>query len=528
MAFIPQEASRRRRVLIAGGGTGGVTLASWLRRLDPDVPITLVEPSTQHHYQSGWVLVAGGFIPPEQTSRSEQSVLPPDVEWIHSRIARFEPAANRVELITGERLHYDVLIVALGLELGWTSIPGLVQALGREGVVSIYSRRFAQDTRRMLERFAGGTAIFTEPETPIKCGGAPQKILHLAHDRFAQRSGVGVSTRYLFCSAKPSLFPVPAYAEQMGRIAREHGAELHLNHRLVAVHGSSREAVFAVTAADGSQQLQTLHYNLLHVVPPMTAPPVVATSPLASAEPGGWMDVDPASGRHRHFANVFAIGDVGNFPTAKTAAAIRKQAPVVAAHVLAALEGREASAVYDGYSACPLITTDHTVMLMEFDYSRQPVSSFLVNPLRERWFQWLLERFGFPWIYWNRMLKGLPHEGGYLRPFTPLARAFGVLRWQRRFNRANPARAERARSQPCSAGRSHNPDAQRRGVSLPAAPSSPAPGPGQAAGPGAAGSPTAAPHPANTTTAIDTADDGSGHRPPRSPGRHRASVPAAD
>lgn len=420
----------RPRVVIAGGGTGGVTIASWLRRLDPDLEITLVEPSTSHHYQSGWVLVAGGFLPASETSRPEQEVLPVGVRWIRNRLQRFLPELNAVELLTGERLEYDVLIVALGLQLRWTAIPGLVETLGRNGVTSIYSRRFAQTTQRIFKDFAGGLAMFTEPETAIKCGGAPQKILHLAHDQFSKRSGVGVNTHYLFCTAKPRLFPVPAYAERMAAIAADHGAEIRLRHRLIAVDGPAHKATFAIEAQAGSSQTVVLPFDLLHVVPPMGAPDVVASSALATEASQGYVDVDPATGRHTRFDNVFAIGDVGNFPTAKTAAAIRKQAPVIAAQAIAQLRGAVSAMRYDGYSACPLITSDHSVMLMEFDYSGQPVSSFLVNPLRERWSQWLLERFGFPWIYWNRMLRGRPHEGALLKPLTPLARALGLMRWQ--------------------------------------------------------------------------------------------------
>jgi sulfide:quinone oxidoreductase len=379
--------------------------------------------------------VAGGFVPVEDTSRPERQVLPAGVRWIHSRITAFHPEAREVELLGGDRIGYAVLIVALGIELRWTAIPGLLQALGRDGVISIYGRRFAAHARRVLETFQGGTAIFTEPETPIKCGGAPQKILHLAHDRFQRRSGVGVASRYLFCTAKPSLFPVPAYAERMARIAADHGAEIRLGHRLVEVIGGRRLAVFeTLDGADRPRRME-LRYDLLHVVPPMTANPVAAASPLAAEGPGGWVDVDPHSCRHRRFGEVFAIGDVGSFPTAKTAAAVRKQAPVIARNVLAVLDGRAPAAVYDGYSACPLITSDHTVMLMEFDYTLRPVSSFLVDPVRERWSLWLLERFGFAWIYWNRMLRGLPHEGGWLRPLEPLARALGLCRWQRRERR---------------------------------------------------------------------------------------------
>ncbi|MEX1316468.1 MAG: FAD/NAD(P)-binding oxidoreductase [Synechococcaceae cyanobacterium] len=426
------------QVLIAGGGTGGITLASWLRKLSPELEIAIIEPSSFHDYQSGWVLVAGGFIAPEATRRAERDVLPPGADLIHSKVVGFDPDHNAVDLIGGRRLGYEVLVVALGIELNWTAVEGLAESLGHHRVCSIYSRRTASYTRRCFAEFQGGTAVFTQPATAIKCGGAPQKIMHLAHQQFAERSGVGVNSRTLFCTAQASLFPVQAYSDKMAEIAARHHSEVRYHHDLVAVDGPAGLASFRVREPGQSERLETLRFDLLHVVPPMSAPPVVASSPLAvrsggtepAADSGGWVEVDPRTARHVRYGNVFAIGDVGSFPTAKTAAAVRKQAPVVAANVLAVLEGRTLDPAYDGYSACPLITSDHSVMMVEFDYSRQPVSSFLVNPVKERWFAWLLERFGFPWIYWNRMLKAQPHEATYLKPFEGLARRLGLMRWQ--------------------------------------------------------------------------------------------------
>lgn len=419
------------QVLIAGGGTGGITVASWLRRLAPELEVTVVEPSSVHDYQSGWVLVAGGFISAAETERSEASVMPEGVRWISSKVVAFDPDHHAIELTDGQRLTYGVLVVALGIDLLWSAVDGLPAALGGHGVCSIYSRRFAVYTRDCLCRFQGGTALFTEPATAIKCGGAPQKIMHIADQQFKRRSGVGVNSRLIFCTAKSSLFPVPAFNTAMEAIAAAHGSEVRYRHNLMTVNGPERRAVFRVQEQEGgeSQELE-LGFDLLHVVPPMAAPRVVADSPLAINATEGWVEVDPHSGQHPRYPDVFAVGDVGSYPTAKTGAGVRMQAPVVAANVQAVLQGGSVQPGYDGYSACPLITTDHSVMMVEFDYTNKPVSSFLVNPVKERWFAWLLERWGFPWIYWNRMLKAQPHEGAYLKPFTGLARRLGLMRWQ--------------------------------------------------------------------------------------------------
>jgi sulfide:quinone oxidoreductase len=436
---MPASAPSHHQVLIAGGGTGGITVASWLRRLDRQLDVAIIECSPFHDYQSGWVLVAGGFLPAEATRRPERDVVPAGVELIHDKVMEFDPDHQAVQLTGGNRLTYDILIVALGLELNWSAVEGLSESLGQHQVSSIYCRDAAIYTQKCFEDFKGGTAIFTQPSTAIKCGGAPQKIMHLAHQQFNAKSGVGVNTSLVFCTAHATLFPVEAYNQKMVEIATRHHCQVRYKHDLIAVDGPARQATFRVTESEGQSRLEQLAFDLLHVVPPMAAPQVVATSPLARTPMEGWVEVDPRSGQHRRYDTVFALGDGASFPTAKTAAAVRMQAPVVAANAIAVLQDRPLSFAYDGYSACPLITSDHSVMLMEFDYSFQPVSSFLVNPVKERWSLWLLERFAFPWIYWNRMLQGRTHEGLLLRPLQPLARALGFQRWQQQGRKEPPA-----------------------------------------------------------------------------------------
>lgn len=93
-------------------------------------------------------------------------------------------------------------------------------------------------------------------------------------------------------------------------------------------------------------------FDMIHVVPPQTAPAFIKASPLADA--AGWVDVDPATLAHKRFANVWALGDVTNTGNAKTAAAARKQAPVVAHNFLASLGETAGAAIYNGYGSCPL------------------------------------------------------------------------------------------------------------------------------------------------------------------------------
>ena len=412
--------TRHHRVLIVGGGAAGITTAHLLRRQRPQLDVAILEPSADHFYQPGWTLVGGGVMRLEQTRRSEASLIPKGVTWIQAAATGFDPEHNAVTTSEGETLHYDVLVLATGLQCRWEQIEGLTDALGSHGVCSNYSRQFAPYTWQSIQAFTGGNAVFTMPATPVKCGGAPQKVMYMADDVFKSKSGVGVNSRVIFCTPLRTLFTVPAYARTLQQVVRRRGIEVRFGWELQAVRGEEQVAVFKVTAADGSVRTEELPFSMLHAVPPMSAPDVVASSPLAGEGPGGWAAADRLTTQHPRWANVFSLGDVAGLPTSKTAGAARGEAPVTTANVLSFLEGRPLTAHYDGYTVCPLITGYNNVVMAEFDYSQTPISSFLIDPTRERWSLWLMKTRMLPWLYWNRMLKGLPHEGRYLRPFRPL------------------------------------------------------------------------------------------------------------
>ena len=410
-------------MLIVGGGAAGITAAHLLRRQRPGLDVAILEPSCEHDYQPGWTLVGGGVMTVDQTRRSEAALIPRGVRWIQSAAASFEPARNQLVTSDGDIIGYDVLIMATGLQCRWDLIDGLSDALGSHGVCSNYSRDYAPYTWQSIQAVHGGNAVFTMPATPVKCGGAPQKVMYMADDHFKSKSGVGVNTRVIFCTPLRSLFAVPAYARTLQQVVKRRGIEVRFGWDLKAVRAAEQIAVFEVHDADGTVHTEELPFAMLHAVPPMSAPAVVASSPLAGDAPGGWVEADKLTTQHPRYPNVFALGDVAGLPTSKTAGAVRGEAPVTAANVLAFLDGRPLAAHYDGYTVCPLITGYDNVVMAEFDYSQQPISSFLVDPTKERWSMWLMKTKLLPWLYWNRMLKGLPHESRYLKPLAPLVRA---------------------------------------------------------------------------------------------------------
>jgi len=390
-------------VVIVGGGAAGITVAAILRRQRPQLSVALIEPSETHYYQPGWTIVGGGEYRLAKTARSTRSLIPRGVDWIQAAASAFEPQHNSVVLTDGEKIGYQMLVACPGIKNDWDKVAGLKEALGQDGVCSNYSAETVESTWRFINAFKGGVALFTQPPMPIKCPGAPQKIAYLAADRWRQR-GMQEQCDVHFMTATPSMFGVPYFAKALVKVVEDYGITPHYTHNLVAVDGDKREATFEVTDADGNKSHTVFQYDLLHVSPPESPPDFVKNSPLANE--AGYIEVDQHSMRSTRFDNVFALGDACSTPNSKTAAAVRKQAPVLVANMLAVLDGNEPPQSYDGYASCPLTTSLDKVMLAEFIYGGKVTPTFRMEPNVPRKIWWWGKKTGFPWLYWDIMLKG--------------------------------------------------------------------------------------------------------------------------
>ena len=390
-------------VVIVGGGASGITVAAQLLKRRRDLRIAVIEPSETHSYQPGWTLVGAGVFTRAETERREASVMPKGVTWVKQAVRSFHPELNRVELTDGSGVGYDHLVVCPGLQLDWNKIEGLSEALGSNGVCSNYAARYADYTWECIQAFRGGTALFTQPPMPIKCAGAPQKIMYLAADYFRQHGRLA-GTDIEFNLAADVLFGVPAFVPPLQEAVDRYGIKLKFKHMLKAVDGPAKKAVFSVAGHDGAVTEVVRPFDMIHVTPPQSAPDFIKGSPLANE--GGWIAVDPATLRHTKFANVFGLGDAAGTTNAKTAAAVRLQAPVVVDGVLAAIDGKVSTARYDGYGSCPLTTAYGKVVLAEFIYGGKVTPSFPLDPRVARTSAWLLKTKLLPFMYWKLMLRG--------------------------------------------------------------------------------------------------------------------------
>lgn len=391
------------QILIIGGGNAGVSVASQLLIKNPKLKIGMVEPSDKHYYQPAWTLAGGGVFDISKTERSQASVMPGGVTWIKDRVKSFSPELNSVSLSNDEAITYDYLIVAPGIQLNWHEIKGLEESLGKNGVTSNYSFKHAPYTFDLIKSHKKGKAIFHNPHTPVKCGGAPHKIMYLAADYF-RKNGVLKDTDIQYWSGSSKLFAVPKYEKTLLEVVKRGNIKLNFFEKLVEIDGPNKKAKF-VGFGENNKDVETwVDYDMIHVTPPQSAPDFIKSSSIANA--GGWVDVDKHTLQHPKFKNIFTLGDASGLPTSKTGAAIRKQAPVLVENILSAIAGKPLTAQYTGYTSCPLVTGYGKLVLAEFDYDSKPMETFPFDQSKERWSMYQLKKRGLPWLYWNKILTG--------------------------------------------------------------------------------------------------------------------------
>lgn len=396
------------QILIVGGGAAGISVAASMMARSRNLDIAIIDPADIHYYQPGWTLVGAGVFTPEQTRRFLDTLVPKGVRHIKAGVVAFDPANNAVILEGCTVIKYERLVVAPGLKLDWAAIEGLPETLGRNGVTSNYRYDLAPYTWKLVDEFRGGTALFTQPPMPIKCAGAPQKAMYLSCDTWREK-GILKSSSVEFLNAGPGLFGVADYVPPLMEYVDKYGINLSFGHNLVRIDGPAKTAWFRKTDKDGSSEIVERRFDMIHVVPPQTAPDFIRASPLAAES--GWVSVDQSTLRHTKYENVYSLGDVMNAPNAKTAAAARKQAPVVAENLLADMGKLSARgrAIYDGYGSCPLTVELGKIVLAEFAYGGKRTPSFpswLINDVKPSRLAWLLKEKMLPPIYWQAMLKG--------------------------------------------------------------------------------------------------------------------------
>jgi sulfide:quinone oxidoreductase len=416
------------QIIIIGAGTAGITVAAQLKLKNKKLDIALVDPADKHYYQAAWTLVGAGTYNFNDTERNMKDLIPSGVSWIQEHVEVMNPEENQITTKECNQYSYDYLVVCPGIQYDLKAIEGLEDTLDKNNVCSNYTN--SKYTWKVLQNFKGGNAIFTQPATPIKCGGAPQKIMYLADDYF-KKSGVRNKTNIAFITPGSVIFGVEDFKKTLMEVVDRKKIGLYFFHKITKIDADNQLLHFTITAnADQPDKLfyhpidqlgyskiaeteVTIPYDMVHLAPPQSAPDFVKNSALAHQDgpSKGWVNVNINTLQHNVYSNVFSLGDSAALPTAKTGAAVRKQAPVLVENLLHVInqEGNLSEA-YKGYSSCPLVTGYGKMVLAEFDYNNDrdtdPLIGKFVDTAKENWSMWMLKKYGLPFMYWNLMLKG--------------------------------------------------------------------------------------------------------------------------
>jgi len=391
-------------VVIIGGGNAGVSLAGRLRRYRLK-DIAVIEPRSRHLYQPLFSHIAGGTADAFEAVRLQSAVMPGGVSWIQDKATDVSTDTKTVLLESGSAVTYDHLVVCPGIQNDWTAVPGLKEAMEGPHGASNYEYELAPKAWKLFRDLTGGTVVFTQPPGPASCAGAAQKPMYLACDHW-RRQGVLKDIRVVLAVATPTIFGMDIIDEELNRKIEEYGIEVRYSTELASVDPAGRTVDLRNTVSGASE---TLGYDVLHAVPPQSAPEWLKTTDLpARGNPGGFVEVDPVILRHTRFPQIWSLGDAASTVNSKSGAALRMQTKVLAKNLKAVLKGRKPTMKYNNYSACPFVVSSTTVVFSEFDdkYAPMPTVPGWNSLARERRSTFIAERVVLPQVYWKLILRG--------------------------------------------------------------------------------------------------------------------------
>ncbi|XP_033227561.1 sulfide:quinone oxidoreductase, mitochondrial isoform X2 [Belonocnema kinseyi] len=313
-------ASHSCKILVLGGGCGGCTIAAKFSKKYKDQPnhVIIVEPCEDHYYQPIFTLIGAGVGKLESARKKMKDVLPKDAQWLKDSVVGFDPENCKVTT-KNHTIQYEILIVALGLQTNWNAIPGLAEGLENPDaqVCSIYGPNTVSKVFEKIKRTKNGSALFTFPNSPIKCPGAPQKIAYLAEDYWRKQKR-RYAINVVYNTTLPVIFGVKKYADSLWEVCKRRNINVNLQTNLVEIKPDKKEAVFQ--NLKNPEKKWTTEYSLLHVSPPMSAPDVLKSNSLTNE--AGFLSVSPKTLQHTKYSNIYGLGDCTSSPNSKTMAAI--------------------------------------------------------------------------------------------------------------------------------------------------------------------------------------------------------------
>jgi sulfide:quinone oxidoreductase len=406
----------RTQIVILGGGTGGTITANRLRkRFSEDaVDIHVVDRDDRHIYQPGLLFVPFGVVEPSSIVRARRRQFRNGIRFHEADVGFAETNRQRVTLSNGEKLSYDVLVVASGAQLLPEETDGLVGPGWGDRVHTFYDLDGATRLRDTLERFRGGRVVVDIADMPIKCPVAPIEFVFLL-DAYLRERRLRASSEIVLATPLDGCFTRPIASKHLTHLLADKGIELEVEFTAGEVDGVGG----VLTSYDG----RTIDFDLLVAVPVHGGASYVGRS-AGLGDALDYVPTDPHTLQTLAAENVFALGDATSLPSSKAGSVAHFEGELLDRNIARYLAGDELESRFDGHSNCFIETGGHKALLIDFNYDTEPVTGRFptaLGPLpllRES----RLNHAGkllFQWIYWHALLPG--HNLPLVGPEMPTA-----------------------------------------------------------------------------------------------------------
>jgi sulfide:quinone oxidoreductase len=392
-----------KRLLVLGAGTAGTMVVNKLRpRLPRDEwEITVVDQSTTHYYQPGYLFIPFGTYRPDQIVKPTKRFIPDGVELITAEIDRVDPEASTVHLADGRMIAYDQLVIATGTSPRPDQTPGMADDLWHESVFDFFTLEGATALRDKLASWEGGRLVMHITEMPIKCPVAPLEFSFLA-DAYFREKGMRDQVEMVYVTPLDGAFTKPVAAKMLGTMLEDRKILLETDFMIESVDTEKHALV--------SYDEREVPFDLLVTIPLNMGADFVARSGLGDEL--NYVPVDQGTMQSVKYDNIFSLGDASNIPASKAGSVAHFSVEVFVGNFLEHIAGRPMTTAFDGHANCFIESGDGKGLLIDFNYDTQPLPGKYplpgVGPLS------LLEeteanhwgKMMFKWIYWNVLLPG--------------------------------------------------------------------------------------------------------------------------
>ncbi len=392
-----------KHLLILGAGTAGTMVANRMVKKLPqkEWQVTVVDPDTTHLYQPGLLFLPFGNHEESELVRPRAATLDDRVEWKQRTVLEIDSQARSVVLDDGERLAYDLLVIASGSRIRPDLTEGLLGDAWQRSVFDFYTLDGAVKLRDALAKFRGGKLVINLVELPIKCPVAPLEFAFLA-DEFFKRQGIRDEVELTYVTPLDGAFTKPIASKRLGHLLQEKNVKV--------------ETEFAVGSVTDHELVsfdeRRVPFDLLVTIPTHTGAAFVERSGLGNEL--AFIPTDKHSLAAKGLDNVFVVGDATDVPASKAGSVAHFEAETLIENLERAATGRALASTFDGHANCFVETGGGKALLIDFNYDVEPLPR--KYPLPGLGPFSLLEesklnhqgKLAFRWIYWNGLLPGKP------------------------------------------------------------------------------------------------------------------------